>query len=271
MKKLITICIVLVFASAPTPAAVTIDFGQDFGAPATSVELTNQLQSYGVVFSSANPDGVIWHGTDPDISTYPYCINAGWDGGMGRTVPIRVDFDPFVSEASIRGYDGGGDYDILILQAYDSSGSLVDDDVVSGDDFKYPGNIASVSAPEIAYITFHVDGTSSGLFFDDLSYVQSGTNTLSGWVFMLSDMPDIGYSLDEEDLLCFFSFDFVQSFNLATGGQSIHMPTGWIYVDWPFYFESDTAASWFALPPAGGLWVYHFSTVEWEQLPQIIP
>ncbi|MHC4536334.1 MAG: hypothetical protein ACYS6K_20480 [Planctomycetota bacterium] len=94
---------------------------------------------------------------------------------------------------------------------------------------------------------------------------------LSGWVFMLPDLPDIGYSLDEGDLLCFFSFDFVQSFDIDAGEWSIHKPTGWIYIDWPFYDESDTGTLWFALPPAGGLWVYHFSTNEWIVSPQIIP
>ena len=94
---------------------------------------------------------------------------------------------------------------------------------------------------------------------------------LSGWVFMPPDAPDIGYSWDEGDIVCFFSFYFVQSFNIDTGGWFSHIPMGWIYVDWPFYYESDTGASWFALPPEFGLWVYHFSTSQWELLPRIIP
>ena len=83
--------------------------------------------------------------------------------------------------------------------------------------------------------------------------------------------PDIGYSLDEGDLLFFYSFNFVQSFNLATGGWSSHIPIGWIYIDWPFYYELDTGAMWFAWPPESGLWVYHFSTSQWDILPRIIP
>ena len=97
---------------------------------------------------------------------------------------------------------------------------------------------------------------------------------LSGWVYMIPDVPDLGYSLNEDDLVYFYSFDFVQSFNTATGGWSIHMPTGLVYFDWPFYFEyvpGTPGILWFALPPAGGIVVYHFSTGEWEVLPRIIP
>jgi subtilisin len=97
---------------------------------------------------------------------------------------------------------------------------------------------------------------------------------LSGWVFMPPDAPDIGYSLDESDLVYFNSFDFVQSLNTDTGGWSVHMPVGWVYFDWPFYFElvpGTPGILWFALPPAGGIGVYHFSTGQWEILPRIIP
>ena len=88
---------------------------------------------------------------------------------------------------------------------------------------------------------------------------------------MPQDAPNFGYYLDEDVLLFFYSFDFVQSFNLATGGWSSHIPIGWVYFDWPFYYELDTGAMWFALPPADGLYVYPFSTGQWFVLPQIIP
>jgi len=106
----------------------------------------------------------------------------------------------------------------------------------------------------------------------DMGAFESDLNCMDpGWVFMIPDAPDFGYSLDEEDLLYFYSFNFVWSFNLTTGGQSIHMPQGGIYVNWPFYYESDTGHLWFALPPEIGLLVYHFSTDQWEVLPRIIP
>ena len=92
-----------------------------------------------------------------------------------------------------------------------------------------------------------------------------------GWIFMPPDAPDIGYSFDEGDLLCFFSFGFVQSFDIYAGGWFSHIPMGWVYVNWPFYFESDTSDLWFALPPESGLWVYHFSTNQWTVLPRKIP
>ncbi|MHC4533345.1 MAG: LamG domain-containing protein [Planctomycetota bacterium] len=97
---------------------------------------------------------------------------------------------------------------------------------------------------------------------------------LSQWVYMIPGAPDLGYSLNEADLVYFYSFNFVQSLNSATGGWSIHMPTDWVYFDWPFYYESipgTPGTLWFALPPESGLWVYHFSIGQWEVLPRIIP
>ena len=97
---------------------------------------------------------------------------------------------------------------------------------------------------------------------------------LSGWVYMLQDVPGLGYSLNEADLVYFYSFDFVQSFNITTGGWSVHMPMGYVYFDWPFYFElvpGTPGILWFAFPPAGGIGVYHNSTGQWELLPRIIP
>ena len=85
------------------------------------------------------------------------------------------------------------------------------------------------------------------------------------------DIPDIGHSLAEGDLLYFYSWEFVMSFNLDTGEWLSHMPTGGVYIDWPFYYESDPGILWFALPPAGGIGVYHFSTGQLELLPRIIP
>jgi hypothetical protein len=110
------------------------------------------------------------------------------------------------------------------------------------------------------------DGTCEVTFTAALSPV-----TLSGLVYMLQDSPDLGYSLEEDDLVYFYSFNFVQSLNTATVEWSTHMPTDWIYVDWPFYYELDLGTLWFALPPSSGIGVYHNSTGQWELLPQIIP
>jgi hypothetical protein len=101
----------------------------------------------------------------------------------------------------------------------------------------------------------------------EISPIQS----LSGLVYMPPDAPDLGYSLNEDDLVYFYSFNFVQSLNTDTGGWSVHMPMGWVYFDWPFYYESDPSILWFAYPPESGIGVYHFSTGQWEVLPRIIP
>jgi len=114
-----------------------------------------------------------------------------------------------------------------------------------------------------------IDSSTGSLI--SLSELKEVTYTFTGWVFMPPDAPDIGYSLDEGDLLCFFSFYFVQSFNPVAGEWFSHIPMGWVYVNWPFYYELDTGDSWFALPPASGLWVYHFSTNQWTVWPRIIP
>ena len=104
-----------------------------------------------------------------------------------------------------------------------------------------------------------------GAYESDLNYMDPG------WVFMIPDAPDFGYSLNEADLLYFYSFDFVQSLNLTTGAWSIYRPIGSVYIDWPFYYELDTDTLMFALPPEIGLLVYHFSTGQLEVLPRIIP
>jgi hypothetical protein len=132
--------------------------------------LTDQLVSYGVWFSTIDPEGVFWWGPTYPWEPARYSIHAGGLGGEQGTDPIRVDFSPYVVEASIRGFNGGGDVDTLILRAFDSNDNLVDSSTIT-DVFSTPGLVASVSAPEIAYITFEVSvPTDHGLFFDDLSY-----------------------------------------------------------------------------------------------------
>ena len=97
-------------------------------------------------------------------------------------------------------------------------------------------------------------------------------SALSGLIYMPPDVPDIGYSLDEDDYLYFYSSEPVWNYNFTTGEWNTVGPEGWIYAEWPFIYELDTATTlWFALPPEGGLWVYHFSTGQWEVLPRIIP
>ncbi len=95
--------------------------------------------------------------------------------------------------------------------------------------------------------------------------------TLSGWIYMPPGVPDFGYSLDEANLLYFFSSEPVLNYNINTGQWNTVGPEGWIYVNWPFIYELFTGHLWFALPPVSGLWVFHFCTGQWEMLPRIIP
>ena len=96
---------------------------------------------------------------------------------------------------------------------------------------------------------------------------------LSGLVWM-PDVPDIAYSLNENNLVYFHSSVPVNTYNITTGecvDPYTYKVTGWIYMDWPFYYILDSGHLMFALPPASGLWVYHFSIGQWAVLPQIIP
>ena len=131
------------------------------------------------------------------------------------------------------------------------------------------GSFNFISSTPIARINLLPSSENASVGLDNLSVVSAPA--FSGWVFMPQGAPDFGYSLDEGDLVYFYSFDFVQSFNLATGGWIIYRPIGWVYIEWPFYYELDTGSLWFALPPASGILLYHFSTGQWEVLPRVIP
>jgi hypothetical protein len=135
--------------------------------------LTNQLAGYGVTFSTTDPEGVSWFGPGYYWPSAYYSIAAGDLGAVEFVDPIRVDFSTYATEASIRGFNGGGDLDTLILKAFDSSDTLVDSTSITAV-FGTPGSVASVSASQIAYITFEVSAaTNHGLFFDDLKFTSA--------------------------------------------------------------------------------------------------
>jgi hypothetical protein len=94
---------------------------------------------------------------------------------------------------------------------------------------------------------------------------------LYGWIWMPPGVSDIGYSLEEGDLLHFYSWENVMSYNIPAGPWTPDQPAGWTYFDWPFYYILDSGSLMFALPPEGGLWVYHYSTGQWTVSPRIIP
>ena len=142
-------------------------------------------------------------------------------------------------------------------------------DILLGDDLSIlPGRTVSEIGAVFLGKGFWV---SNSAYYDDVLVLGETTSPgLSGWVWMDAS-NDMGYSLDEGDLLCFFSFDFVQNLNTTIGEWFSYIPMGWVYVDWPFIYELDSSDLWFALPPEFGLWVFHFSTGEWTMLPRIIP
>ena len=94
----------------------------------------------------------------------------------------------------------------------------------------------------------------------------------SGWIWMAYD-SDLGYHSHycADCFLYFYLPEPVLSYNITTGEWTGEKPVGWIYIDWPLYYELDTGYLWFALPPESGLWVYHSCPREWEVLPRIIP
>lgn len=160
-----------------------IDFGPDFNAPPSDfIILTDQLIDCGVSFSTTDPEGVYWIGGG-GYSSFTYCILAGalYNGGdPSGTEPIRMDFTVPVSSVSIRGFDGGGDTETMILEGYSANDVLVDSAQVTAG-FGVQGITLTVKGP-IAYATVRVEGTVAGLFFDDLAFEEAPISvTPSSW------------------------------------------------------------------------------------------
>jgi len=154
-----------------------IEFGPEVGGPETSKILTDQLQSYGIDFSTTNSVGVIWFGASSS-SSYPYVIGKPLSSGASESLwPIDVDFAYPVSAASVRGFDGGGDTDTLTVSAFNGQEALVDSSTVTSE-FIQPGETLSVSDNGIRAIRMDVSGTTSGLFFDDLMWTPQVNETI---------------------------------------------------------------------------------------------
>ncbi|MFK7897105.1 MAG: PEP-CTERM sorting domain-containing protein [Myxococcota bacterium] len=157
---------------ATSAAALSIDFGPSFGAPARTTVLTDQLISYGVTFSSDSPNGVVWNGQGHTIN-YPYVIGAGFTNGYGDTSDIRIDFLAPAQRVGIRAFDGGGDEETVTLRGFDASGQLLATRSIGPYSFNNPGSFLIIEtglAPGISYAVLETEGTMSGVFFDDLFY-----------------------------------------------------------------------------------------------------
>jgi len=107
-------------------------------------------------------------------------------------------------------------------------------------------------------------------YLNEITFTTAPAGTLSGWVWV-EESSDYGYSLSENDLVYFVSFGPVWNYNFTTGEWAEEGTVGWIFADWPFFYDLAKNSLMFALPPESGLWVYHFSTDQWELLPRIIP
>jgi hypothetical protein len=223
----------------------------------------NSTEGYGggmYNFNDSNPtitNCVLWSNTaslsGPQISglaTVTYSdVQGGWSGTG------NIDADPLFADDDLRL----------------STGSPC---INAGSNAALPPDTADLDGDGDTTEPIPLDLDDNARIFNsvvDMGAYELQEVTLFGWVFMPPDAPDFGYSVNEADLVYFYSFDFVQSFNTTTGGWSIHMPMGWVYFDWPFYYELDTGVLWFAYPPESGIGVYHFITGQWEVLPRIIP
>ncbi|HPD28827.1 MAG TPA: hypothetical protein PLL20_02450 [Phycisphaerae bacterium] len=81
-----------------------------------------------------------------------------------------MNFSSYVNLVAIRGFNGGGDTDTMILRAYNHANQLVAAKQITSV-FSTQGHTLTVTAPEIAYATVQAVAPLSGLFFDDLSFI----------------------------------------------------------------------------------------------------
>ena len=183
-RQYVSLVLMLSVFFAQPVSAILIDFGPTLpGAPTGSdVILTNQLSGLGVTFSTTDIRGVVWHGPTGSGS-FPFTISAGGICAANEDCsnePIRVDIDSGItgafSDVTIRGFDGGGDTDTMLMSAFDSLNTLLDTVTIT-DVYTNPGLNSTVAGANIAYVTFEVTGTTGnvppvtgthGLFFDDL-------------------------------------------------------------------------------------------------------
>ena len=202
---------------------ISIDFGPDFGAPIGNIELSTQLDAFGVRFSSTSPNGVVWNGTNAQFRSFDHNFDAGLTtSGFGDTSPIRIDFvNPITglatkaSNVSIRAFDGGGDLDVLTLTGFDSNNTKVSS-VTEGPLSFLGGETAggltlSLTDKSVSYILLETTNTNSGLFFDDLSYeldfsfsevVADSVELSPGGNFMFATFsPNFGFTLNEAAIL----------------------------------------------------------------------
>jgi len=154
----------------------TIDFGSTFRDPANGIIILDDqfdavFAQHGVRFSSPTNNPIFWMGADYGFQAGASSLNMG-DPRVGgvSTYPLRVDFLTPVNFASIQGIDGGGDFDTLTIRAFTSNNILLDQQSVTNT-FGARQTV-SVLALGIDYILIEQSGDTSGVFLDNLSYIQ---------------------------------------------------------------------------------------------------
>ncbi len=192
-----------------------INFDLAQGAPLEDVNLTGQFREQGAIFSSTGPNGVIWHGTNSE-GPFSQCMSAGsCEGGIVCIDPIRIDFvvpgtgiPAAASRVTIRGFDGDGDEETLVLKGFNTSGGEIASSQIGPSPFTSPGKSATVAGSQIAYVLIFPEGTESGLFFDDLDFQMDLTQPLLH--FKRGDVNMDG-KVEVTDVINFLNFQFVGS------------------------------------------------------------
>ena len=161
-------------ASAARAELVQINFGPDLREPDDGeITLTDQLEHLGIVFSTNHPGGVTWFGGDYGWSPAQYSIAGAppvSKDNPNNEFDMTIRFTSLVDQVSIRGFDGGGDEDLLSLSAYG-----VDDNLLAQDlhisDFANPGHRVEVFADDISYVIVTAQSVGGhSLFLNNLRF-----------------------------------------------------------------------------------------------------
>ncbi|MHC4533337.1 MAG: hypothetical protein ACYS6K_05235 [Planctomycetota bacterium] len=268
--------VILAFTLFALPAeseVITIDPG----AFPDSTDLTNAYDGVTLIAEVPTTPGSFVTNFTPPSERTQFIIefpSGGLDGRWTDEKVFRAEFSVETAFVSVDIQDSKEPHipysSTGVLEAYDSGGVLLE-------------TVSSIRLIPTGYQTLSITRTTNDIAFIraygtgsdpdnsvNISLLTYITYPLFGWVWMVSD-SDFGYSQDEDDLLYFLSFGPVWYYNTATSQWSEEGPAGWVYVDWPFYYEPDPGHWWFVLPPADGLWVFYFKADRFRVLPQIIP
>ncbi len=177
-KAALTVAISSVFCVHTADAGLSyfIDFGSDYRTPDTGIvvlddQFDDVFEQVGIRFSSPTSNPIYWTGSDYGFQAGASSITMGNPNEPGPSNhPLRIDFLTPVLFASIQGIDGGHDVDTVTIRAFSSDNILLDQDSVTHT-FGSQQTI-SVGGLGIDYILIEQPGTSSGVFLDNLAYVQ---------------------------------------------------------------------------------------------------